>query len=54
MIRTTVGWLAWIVMVCASSACVFHFLDPRPYAAIMVAATVIALSAIERPTNRRS
>lgn len=54
MIRSLVGWLAWIVMVCASSACMFHYLATRPYAAIMCAALVVGLSAIERPTDRRS
>lgn len=52
MIRSVVGWVAWTVVVCATSACIFGYLDTRPYAAIMTTAIVLGLSAIPRPNRR--
>jgi hypothetical protein len=54
VIRTLTGWLAWIVLVCASSARLFGYLDTRAASAIIVAAVVINLSTLERTTNGKA
>jgi hypothetical protein len=52
VIRSLVGWVAWIVMVCATSACIFHYLDTRPYVAIMTAGIVVGVTTVPRPNRR--